>query len=96
MPKTKLGQEVESQQKTALRLIDIPYLPLTISFEKAAELAGVGRQYIKGLADEKKIIVVQSGDKRVIPTWDFLVTMHLFPESLMEKIYLQQIKDPPK
>jgi hypothetical protein len=93
MPKTKLSKEIESKQKPIIRLIDIPDLPLTLSMEKAADIAGVGRQYIKGLADTGKIKVIASGSKRVIPTWKFLVDMQLFPEPLMEKIYIERMKN---
>jgi excisionase family DNA binding protein len=93
MPKTKLSQEIESRQKPVIRLLDIPDLPLTLTIAKAAEIAGVGYTYIRSLADSGKIKAIASGSKRVIPTWNFLVDMQLFPEALLEKIYIERLKN---
>lgn len=93
MPKTKLSQEVESRHKNIIRLIDIPDLPVTLTIERAAEVAGIGYKAIRTLIDNGSIFAIKTGNaKQVIPTWNFIVTMNLFPESLMEKIFMHRLE----
>jgi hypothetical protein len=92
MPKTKLGEKVKAEEKKIFTLTDIPNLPLTLTIEKASKVSGVGYQSIKALINEGKLIAIKCGNtKYVLPTWNFIIDMRLFPESLLEKIYIQQI-----
>jgi excisionase family DNA binding protein len=92
MPRTKLGEQVKSRQKSIFTLADIPHLPTTLTIEKAAEVAGIGYYSIRALIDEGKLTAIKAGEtKHVLPTWTFIIQMNIFPEYMLEKVYMQQI-----
>jgi hypothetical protein len=92
MPRTKLAEEFASKEPNEkvckFTLADIPDLPATITIEKAAAITGVGYQGIKFMLDNDQLPYIASGKHRYIPTWEFLVTLKIFPETMMEKAYL--------
>jgi len=97
MPRTKLQNEVDRmnpqpRNKTQITLLDIPDLPSTVTIQKATEIVGLGYRAIKQLIDNEKITAISTGSKQVIPTWDLLVQTKIFPEHLLEKIYLQRLE----
>lgn len=96
MPKTKIQDEVDRmnrapRKKAQITLLDIPDLPTTVTIQKASEIVGLGYQAIKQLIEKKTITAIRAGSKQVIPTWDLLVQLKIFPEHLLEKIYLERL-----
>jgi excisionase family DNA binding protein len=91
LPRTKLGEAFSPKKKRQLTLAEVPDLPTTLSIEQAAEVIGIGYSGIKELLDTGKLPCINSGTRRVIPTWEFIVKMQLLPESLMERVYLDRV-----
>jgi hypothetical protein len=94
MPRTKLGDSVKAKEKKVLTLADIPNLPTSLTVQKASEVSGIGYQSIRALIKEGKVKAVKAGEaKYIIPTWNFIVDIGLFPEALLEKVYMQQLEN---
>lgn len=99
MPKTKLDKftEVKTNKKHKVTLAEIPDLPLSLTIEQAAGVAGVGYHEIRRKIELGEIFAIEVGEadkkkKRLIPTFEFLTSNHLCSESLLEKILLQRME----
>ncbi len=93
MPRTKLDDLVKAKEKKVFSLADIPTLSTTLTIEKASEVSGVGYQSIKNLIKEGKLTAIKCGEtKHVLPTWDFIIQMHILPEETLEKVYMNWLQ----
>lgn len=94
MPKN-IAKRPRSCKKNAVSLAEIPLLPLTLTTQQAADVAGVGYQEIRRRVELGEIYAIEIGDekgKRIIPTFEFLTSNKLCSESLLEKILLQRLE----
>ncbi|HBR29115.1 MAG TPA: hypothetical protein DD789_06710 [Firmicutes bacterium] len=100
MPRTKLDQLIsppKPRKKQMISLADIPNLPMTLTVQHAADVAGVGYQEIRRRVELGEIYAIEVGEadqkqKRLIPTFEFLTSNRLCSESLLEKILLQRLE----
>lgn len=99
MPKTKLDKYAinKTNKKHKVTLAEIPDLPLSLTIEQAASVAGVGYHEIRRRVELGEIFAIEVGEadmkkKRLIPTFEFLTSNRLCSESLLEKILLQRME----
>lgn len=99
MPKNKLDKyaSVRTNKKRRVTLAEVPDLTLTLTIEEAASVAGVGYHEIRRRVELGEIYAIEVGEadlkkKRLIPTFELLISYRLCSESLLEKILLQRME----